>query len=94
MSASKPTLTKPTVDKIAFIMIFGGGTGDGGGWGLTPSGKLKRIPDNNPGLKKALAASRLLAAAQAMGNVAEARQIQDIATDMATKAATEMTAGT
>lgn len=93
MSATKPTPQKPTLDKIGFIMIFGGGTGDGGGWGLTASGKLKRIPDNNPGFKKALAASRLLTAVQQMGNVAEARQIQDIATDMATKAAAEMNAG-
>lgn len=35
------------------IIVIGDSGGDGGGWVVTPNG-LKKVPDNNPELRKAL----------------------------------------
>ncbi len=34
--------------KEVFVVIFGGATKGGSGWGITGSGKIIKIPDNNP----------------------------------------------
>ena len=34
--------------KEVSVVVFGGATKGGTGWGITPSGKIIKIPDNNP----------------------------------------------
>lgn len=35
-------------EKEVLVVIFGGATKGGSGWGITGSGKIIKIPDNNP----------------------------------------------
>lgn len=37
------------IDDIGIsVVVIGGATRGGSGWGITPSGKIIKIPDNNP----------------------------------------------
>jgi hypothetical protein len=41
------------------VVVFGGATRGGSGFGITPSGKIIKIPDNNP-LRDALALAEVI----------------------------------
>jgi hypothetical protein len=87
----------PTLPNIArakvFVLVLGGGTGDGGGWGITPGGKLKKIPDNNPGLRKLAAAQAVLTQLERVSLDTQGRALLDAATATFERAAEEVAAG-
>lgn len=88
-----PTLP-PIINKQAvFVLVIGGSASDGFGWGITPSGKLKKIPDNNPGLRKLTAAQAVLTRLDGASPDADARTLLDAAKSTLGKAANELAAG-
>ena len=46
--------------KEVSVVVFGGATKGGTGWGITPSGKIIKIPDNNP-LREIVALADIIA---------------------------------
>ena len=77
-------------EALSFVLMIGGAGGDGGGWGLTASGKLKRIPDNNPGLRKLRVAVNLLNQVEAIEDAALARPVRDAATTLVLQGSKEV----
>ena len=70
-----PTQIKPqTVETLVLVFVSAGAGSDGGGWGITPSGKLKKIPSNNPVGKRVIAAAQAaalpVAGSAALGEIA------------------------
>jgi len=67
----------PKIDKEIVLVFVSAGVANGAsGWGITPSGKLKKIPDNNPIGHQVAAAAQALAAVERSGRIA---QMQDLA---------------
>lgn len=67
----------PKFDKEIVLVFISAGVANGAsGWGITPGGKLKKIPDNNPIGHELAAAVQALAAVERSGRIA---QMQDLA---------------
>lgn len=58
--------------KEVSVVVFGGATKGGAGFGITPSGKIIKIPDNNP-LRDVAALAEI---AQSTGNAALRAQLE------------------
>ncbi len=52
------------LDALVFVMVSAGVGAGASGWGITGSGKLKKIPSNNPFGKQLLQAAQAYAAQQ------------------------------
>ncbi len=52
------------LETLVLVMVSAGVGAGAGGWGITGSGKLKKIPSNNPFGKQLLAAAAAYAAQQ------------------------------
>lgn len=89
MSTIIPHVTRAQV----FVLVLGGAGSDGGGWGITPGGKLKKIPDNNPGLRKLAAAQAVMTQLERVSLDTQSRALLEAATATFERAAQEVAAG-
>ena len=75
------------LEKTLVLVIVSGGVGQGAsGWGITPGGKLKKIPDNNP-IAQRLASAALAASMGAAASPRLAEMARMAETEMADAAA-------
>lgn len=82
------------IHKELVLVFISAGVGNGAtGWGVTPSGKLKKIPDNNPFSHQVVAAAHALAAVEHSGRQAQMQDLARVAQSELVQAAGELAAG-
>lgn len=81
----------PTKDLVLVFISAGVGNG-ASGWGITASGKLKKIPDNNPIGHQLAAAAHALAAVEHSGRIAQMPDLARVAQAEMVQAATALAA--
>jgi hypothetical protein len=83
----------PKVNKELVLVFVSAGVGAGAtGWGITPGGKLKKIPDNNPFSHQVVAAAQALAAVERSGRAAQMQDLVRVAQSDLVLAAGELAA--
>ncbi|HET7796114.1 MAG TPA: hypothetical protein VFL64_22185 [Rhizobacter sp.] len=81
----------PKVNKELVLVFVSAGVNNGAsGWGITPGGKLKKIPDNNPIAHQVAAAAQALAAVERSGRAAQMQDLARVAQSDLVHAAAEL----
>lgn len=87
MATQIPQVTPKT---IVLVLISAGVSHGAGGFGITPSGKLKKIPDNNPQLRRMAGAAQTLSIIEQIGMPDLAGVAQSALLDAAQRVAAEL----
>jgi hypothetical protein len=83
----------PEINKeIVLIFVSAGVSQGASGWGITPGGKLKKIPDNNPIGHQVAAAAQSLAAVERSGRLAQMQDLARVAESALVEAVAEFAA--